>query len=93
MSQMTLVFAVIIAGCTLVTVLFSSVAAKLGRLESSQKELDQLLRQEEDTEAAFEAYNKHLAVYNESISRFPGYLIARMYGFRQISADEDDDLL
>ena len=92
MSHITLIFVFIIAICTFITILFSSIAAKLGRLESSQKELDFQLKQQEDgAEEAMEAYKTHLAVYNESISRFPGMLIARVYGFRTISAKEEEE--
>ena len=46
---------------------------------------------EKAVEAARKSYMDRLSVYNECIDRFPGKIIAQIYGFKAISGEEDDD--
>lgn len=125
MSTVTVFFVVVIAISMTCTFLFNSLAAKLGRLEITQKELEAQLQKEFDlrkqasisevqkadiseeqkadipegqkadikedlknavsaVETAKQSYDAALAKYNESIVRFPGILVAGIFGFKVI---------
>ncbi|MCL2421626.1 MAG: LemA family protein [Defluviitaleaceae bacterium] len=89
MSLLTIFFVLIIAVCTMLIVLFNSVAIKLGRLESSQKELEvALIKDTESVEDARAGYDAAVAAYNTSISQFPGMIIAGIFGFEAIGDDD-----
>jgi len=106
-SPITVFFLLVIGVCTLFTLLFNSVTAKLGRLENGQKELESQQRKrfdlEQQTEATQEALSladsavesaresleTAIAVYNESISRFPGLIVAGIFGFEAILSGEE----
>jgi len=107
MWWVTVFFVFIIVVCTVGTILLNSLTAKIGRMESSQKELEaqlkkqfDLKRQPEPSEEladmesvvgeARQSYNDAVAKYNESVGRFPGMLIAGMFGFTAINHDNDE---
>ena len=98
MSPVTVLFVLVITLSTFCTVLLNSLTAKLSRLEQSQRELEMQLKNQFDglpeadnaVESAQLAYNTAVAVYNESINRFPGIIIAGIFGFTAISADEGE---
>ena len=80
MSSVTVLFAAVIFVCSVASILSNSLNAKLGRVEQSLKELE--IQPEE--ESLRESYDNAVRVYNESIARFPGILIAWALGFKNI---------
>lgn len=162
MSALTLFFILVIVVCTTFIILFNSIAAKLGRMEARQKELEAQLKREFDLQhqpipepgpelepelgpkleseresereseiepekeseiepekeseiepekgserepanepaneaediknlvaSARQSYNEAVAVYNGSIARFPGILVAGIFGFKAIIVEEE----
>lgn len=99
-------FLLVIVICTLFTILFNSLAAKLARLEVSQKEYEALLKKQFDlqqheepqedvsgeVETARQSLDTAVSVYNTSIGRFPGIMAAGIFGFKAIPIEEDSDL-
>ena len=92
MSPLTLLFALVIIVCVVFCLLMNSVLAKLGRFERFHKEYLQAI-QDEDAEAkktAQKATSNAVEVYNNSISRFPGIVVASLFGFKVVSYGRDE---
>ena len=91
MSWMTVLFVLVIAISTLCTILLNSLIAKISKVERTQKEFEILLTTNAEgvagADAAKEAYNTAVLKYNESIGRFPGMLVAGIFGFTAIRVE------
>lgn len=87
MSSLTVFFAVIIAICTALTIMLNRIIGRLGNVEKSLKELE---AQPEELSAR-QTYDQAVARYNESIIRFPGVLVAGVFGFTAIPVEQMDD--
>ena len=90
MSLMTFVFALIIVLCTASTIMLNRLTVKLSKVEISQKELvAKELAATEDIEQFRQAYHDAVGVYNDALVRFPGPVIAEIFGFRVIPIGPD----
>lgn len=83
MSLATVVFAVVIVFCTTGSILATALNVKLGRVELMLREIETNPEQE-DARLKYEAA---VDVYNNAITRFPGFLIAGVLGFENITAE------
>ena len=77
---MTTLFVIVIVVCTTCSIVASSLNAKLSRVEVMLRELE---TKPEETDAR-QAYDAAVQAYNESIARFPGFLVAGLLGFKNI---------
>ena len=90
---MTVFFVLIIVISTLCTILLNSMIAKIGRVESAQRELEfQITNDSQELETARDSYNAAVVKYNESIGRFPCMLVAGIFGFRAINVEQEESL-
>ena len=90
---MTVFFVLVIVISTFCTILLNSMIAKIGKVESAQKELEfQMTTESEGLEAAKDSYNVAVVKYNESIGRFPCILVAGIFGFKAIHVEQEESL-
>ena len=93
MSGMTIFFVLVILASTFFTILLNSLLSKIGKVERTQKEFEyRLTNGSEDLEVARESYNAAVVKYNESVNRFPGLLVAGLFGFATIHIEREDNL-
>ena len=95
---MTVLFVVVIAVCTLCTILLNSIISKIGRVERTQREFEfqltsnSIQAEQDEVITARESYTTAVEKYNESIGRFPGMVIAGIFGFTAIHIEQKDNL-
>lgn len=94
MSGITIFFVLVILISVTCTILLNSVISKVGKMEISQREFFNMqigLKKPEDLEAARQSYDEAVLLYNESIGRFPGIIVAGVFGFKAISSEAIDE--
>ena len=85
---MTVFFLTVIVVCSVASILATSLNAKLGKVERSLKEFESRPGEVESRQS----YDAAVEVYNASIARFPGILIAGVLGFKYIPVESMENI-